>query len=230
MRIAVLALLCGASVCAGCGDDNPTALDAAIDAPGDAGRCGGADLLVTGELVDFDSTPTQFLGVFDARLTAEGMPARTATTAPNGRFEICAPAMPAMTFDVDAPGDYLDGKAYIEAQALGGGPLSFRAYTQLRGSMLYNFDATRGHVLVFLAGDRLDLSLDRPHAPPLAGNDDATSGELTWTPGNVGRYVLFPNVDVSSPTVTLSGDLAGPHALPVMAGKLTLAAIFFVIL
>ena len=233
MRIVLAALLGCATACAGCEDAAPATpdarIDAAIDAPGDAGPC-GADRFVTGELVDFDSTLAQFQGVFGARLTVEGMPARTATTAPNGRFELCAPAASAMTFDLDAPADYLDGKAYIEAEALGGLTVSFRAYTQLRGSMLYAFDANRGHVLVFLAGDRSSLTLSRAHGPPLAGNDDDNDGAFAWAPGDAGRYVLFPNVDVSSPTITLGGDTSGPHTIPVAAGKLTLVAISFVFL
>ena len=233
MRTAALALPCLLAVCTGCGDDNPArpdaAGDAAADAPADAGPC-GAERFVTGELVDLDSSAGQFMGVFNARFSVEGMPARASTTAPNGRFELCAPAATAMHFDVDAPADYLDGKAYVEAEALGGRPLSFRAFTQLRASMLYTFDPTRGHILVFLAGDRAGLTLSRPHAPPFAGNDDASPGTFTWTSGSSGRYVLFPNVDASSPTVTLTGDLSGPHTIPVLAGKLTLVAISFVFL
>jgi hypothetical protein len=223
MRNAGPALLCCVTACTGY-RDNPTT---PTDAPGDSGPCGGAEQLVTGELVDFDSTTAQFQGVFNARFTLEGMPAKTATTAPNGRFELCAPATKRMTFDVDAPADYLDGKAYIEAEALSHQTVSFRAYSQLRGSKLYSFDASRGHVLVFLAGDRSDLTLSRQHAPPLSGNDDDDDGVFTWTPGNAGRYVLFPNVDVSSPTITLDGDTSGPHTIPVIAGKLTLVAISF---
>ena len=226
MKLVVLALL-GATVCAGCGGGHSTRPDAASDAPANDGSC-GAERFVAGELVDLDSTTTQLQGVASARLTALGMPARTSVTAPNGRFELCAPASAAITLDVDAPADYLDGKAYIEAEALGGRSLSLRAYTQLRGSMLYSFDASRGHVLVFLAGDRSDLTLGRAHAAPLSGNDDDGDGALAWAAGNVGRYVLFPNVDVSSPTILLHGDPSGPHTIPVAAGKLTLAAIFFV--
>jgi hypothetical protein len=179
--------------------------------------------------VDFDSTLAQLKGVFGAKLTVQGMPARTATTAPNGRFELCAPAgIGPMLFDLDAPGAYLDGKVYIEEAALGGRPLSFRGLTQARASALYTFDASRGHVLVFLAGDRSSLTLSGAHGPPLAGNGDDAAGAYTWTPGDVGRYVLFPNVAVTSPTVTLTGDISGPHVIPVAAGTLTLVAISFV--
>ncbi|HSK03421.1 MAG TPA: hypothetical protein VK932_19350 [Kofleriaceae bacterium] len=228
MRLAPLALLCCATACTGC-SDNPTTPDARVDAAidGDPGPCDSGQHFVTGELVDLDSTAGQFLGVFNARLTAEGTPPRTATTAPNGRFELCAPAAPPITLDVDAPGDYLDGKMYLEAMEPDARPLSFRAFSAARASMLYAFDPTRAHVLVYLAGDRSDLSLDRPHAPPLAGSDDGTPGTVTWAAGTSGRYVLFPNVDASSPTATLGGDLSGPHTIPVAAGQLTLVAISF---
>lgn len=226
MRLVIRSLLM-ATVCAGCGGGGTAGPDAASDAPGGTGPC-GAEHLVTGELVDLDSTTAQPQGISNVRLTVEGMPARTAVTAPSGRFELCAPAAAAVTLDVDAPVDYLDGQAYIESEVLGGLPLSLRAYTQSRGAMLYSFDASRGHVLVFLAGDRSDLTLSRAHAAPLSGNDDDGDGVLAWAPGNVGRYVLFPNVDVSSPTILLHGDPMGPHTIPVAAGKLTLAAIFFV--
>jgi hypothetical protein len=230
MRIAALTLACCAAACAACSDHSASP-DASTDAPSDANPC-GADRFVTGELVDFNSTTSQFVGVLNARFTVEGMPVRTSTTAPNGRFELCAPATSAMIFDVEAPGAYLDGKAYIEAAALGGFyPVSFRALTQASASTLYAFDANRGHVLVFHTADGIGLSLSRAHDPALAGNDHDRDGAFTWAPGQDGRYVLFPNVDVSSPTVTLLGDVTtGPHEIPVAAGKLTLVAIEFVTL
>jgi hypothetical protein len=231
MRITGFVRLCCAL--AGCGGNtSPATPDATADAAdaADAGPC-GAERFVTGELVDLDSTTRQFMGVFNARLTVEGMPARTATTAPNGRFELCVPVALATTFDVDAPGAYLDGKTYIEHDALfGTAAASFRVYTQARGAQLYAFNPGLGHILVFLAGDRGELTLDRAHGPPLSGNDDNGDGAFKWSAGNSGRYVLFPNVDVSSPTVALSGDFSGPHPIPVVAGKLTLVAITFVAL
>lgn len=226
MKLVILALL-GATVCAGCGGGSEARPDAAIDAPGSTRPC-GAEHLVAGEIIDLDATTTQPQGIASVRLTVEGMPSRTAVTAPSGQFELCAPAAPSITLDVDSPVDYLDGKAYLDSEVLGGLPLSLRAYTQSRGELLYNFDASRGHVLVFLAGDRSDLTLDRAHGAPLAANDDDGDGALVWSPGNVGRYVLFPNVDVSRATIELRGDPSGPHTIPVAAGQLTLAAIFFV--
>jgi hypothetical protein len=81
--------------------------------------------------------------------------------------------------------------------------------------------------MVFLAGDRSGLTLSRPHDAPLAGDDGDGDGAFTWAAGSSGRYVLFPNVVVAGPTLTLSGDISGPHTIPVAAGKLTLVAISF---
>lgn len=227
----ITALLSIMTACLGCdGGGGPAAPDAPSDAAPDAagaGQC-GTDQFVTGELVDLDSTNAQLMGVFGARLSVPGMPARSSTTAPDGRFQLCVPAAATITLDVDAPGAYLDGPAYLEAEALAGRPLSFRAFTAARAASLYTYDPARGHVLVYLAGDRSDLTLSRAHGPALAGNDDDNDGAYAWAPGTAGRYVLFPNVDVTAPTITLGGDISGPHQIPVAAGKLTLVAIYFV--
>lgn len=45
--------------------------------------------------------------------------------------------------------------------------------------MLYPFDASLGHILVFLAGDRADLTLSRAHGAPPCGNDDDGDGART---------------------------------------------------
>jgi hypothetical protein len=230
MKIARSVLL-GVAACAGCANNAVTRPDAGGNMPGDAGVC-GADRVVTGEFVDIDSTSALLKGVASARLSVEGMPARTSIAAPNGRFLLCAPLVVAgagaLTLDLDAPGDYLDGKVYIEAEPAVAPPLRLRTFTQARGSTLYAFDPSRGHVLVYLTGDRSDLTLSRAHGAPLMGNDDDGDGAFAWEAGAAGRYVLFPNVDVSSPTIELGGDPRGPHMIPVAAGKLTLAVIYFV--
>lgn len=195
----------------------------------------GNELFVAGELIDWDSTASAFLGVFGAEVSLQGDPAVSISTPPNGRLELCAPKVDPLEFDVDAPPDYLDGTLYIEGEALDAfRQLSFRTITSARASTFYaerglTFDPARGHVVVFLAGDRAGLTLDRPHGTTQAGNED-NNGDITWTAGDGGRYVLFPNVDVTQPTATITGDTSGPHTVPVAAGALTLAGVFFVFL
>lgn len=226
-------------VLTGCGGHGASP-DAAVDVPaeafvpGEAGPC-GTETLVSGAVVDLDSTTSQFQGVFDARFTLQGMPAKTTTTAPNGRFELCAPRSFSYVFDVEAPPGYLDGHAYLHEQALNGFyPLELRSFTEARAATFYAelglvFDAKRAHVLLFVAGDRTDQILDRAHDAAHAAEPD-DDGALAWSPGTTGRYVLFPNVDATSPIATLSIGVGPEHELPVAAGKLTLAATYFVFL
>lgn len=221
----------GGSPDAGAVDARP---DSALD-PWDAGPC-GSGRSVTGALVDLDSTSTQFLGVAGARFTLQGSPGVTDSTAPNGRFELCAPVDASYVFDIEAPGDYLVGHAYLDDLAIAGFyPLELRAFTAARAQAFYAehglaFDATRAHVLVFQNGDRLELTLDRAHGTAHAADDPDAGGALSWSAGTGGRYVLFPNVDASAPTAQLHGGVGEPDVVPITAGELTVAATFFVFL
>ena len=231
-----------ALVLAACGEPGTSpdagAVDARPDAvveTGDAGPC-VSGRPVTGALVDLDSTTSQFLGVAGARFTLQGSPDVTSTTAPNGRFELCAPAAAAYVLDVEAPADHLVEHAYIADPALSGFyPLELRAFTRARAEDFYAehglvFDAARAHVLVFQNGDRVELTLDRAHGVAHAADGDEPGGELSWGAGTAGRYVLFPNVDASAPTAQLHGGPGAPDVVPLAAGKLTVAATFFVYL
>lgn len=189
--------------------------------------CGDANT-ITGELVDIDSSTSAFAGVSGATFTplAGGPPA---TTAPNGRFELCSGGTSPFQFAVDAPADRLDGTAYIDTRTPGGRMPSLRSFTAARVKTFYQehglvFDGKKAHVLVFVAGDRSDVTLDRQHDTALAA-DDPDNAALAWSAGVVGRYVLFPNVDVGQSRAMLGGDPAGPHTIPIAAGSLTLVSI-----
>lgn len=224
--LVLIATACGSSSSSSTHDAGPH--DARGDtSPRPDAACGDA-ILITGELVDIDSSTSAFAGVADATFTplAGGDPI---TTPPNGRFELCATGTPPFQFEVDAPGDRLDGIAYIDTRTPTSRTPSFRSFTAARAASFYQehslvFDAAKGHVLVFVAGDRSDLTLDRQHDTALAADEPGNTA-LAWSAGVVGRYVLFPNVDVAQPTATLSGDLAGPHTIPITAGTLTLVSI-----
>lgn len=219
---------------AACGDNLQPAVDARpIDsAPADAavdGPC-AVGRYVTGELLDLDSTTAALAGINNAMLTQRAGTA-TDTTSPNGRFELCASPTTTYLFDVDAPATHVDAIAYFEVEALASvRPISFRTWTPSRAQTFYTshgltYDAAKSHVLVFLAGDRSQLTLSGgSHGTVLSANDDATVGTFTWTAANGGRYVLFPNVDPTAGQVMVIGDLSGPHTVPVAAGKLTLVA------
>lgn len=229
MRHVILGLL----VLAACGDNLQPAVDARpIDsAPADAavdGPC-ATGRFVTGELLDLDSTAASLAGVNAAIFTQRGGTA-TDTTSPNGRFEMCASSTTNYLFDVDAPATHVDAIAYFEVEALTERLISFRTWTLARAATFYTslgltYDPAKAHVLVFLAGDRSQLTLSGgSHDTVIAGNDEATPGTVTWAAGSSGRYILFPNVDPTAGEVMVIGDLSGPHTVPVAAGKITLVA------
>ncbi len=225
-----------------CGD-NPSVPDArAIDAapPPDVapdGPC-GTGLYVTGELVDIDSTTAVFNGGMGT-LTLRGATGVSDATSPNGRFELCAPALTTYVFDLDVTGagaaqprvDGVDGIVYIEPEALGAGNevISVRTFTPARIATFFTendlvHDPSKAQVFVDITGDISNVSLDRAHDAALVGTID-TSGVVTWSTG-AGRYVLFPNVDVTQPTATIGGDVSGgTHSVPLAAGTITYVAL-----
>ncbi|HEY5933376.1 MAG TPA: hypothetical protein VIU61_02000 [Kofleriaceae bacterium] len=210
--------------------DPATPKDASEDAP-DAIPCGTPTL--TGELIDWDSTTTAFMGIAGATVSLEGG-ATGDPTPPNGRWELCASGDP-IRLVIETPGTYVDALGYVENTASGARALSLRSFTAARAETFYSerglgYDPALAHVLVFFSGDRFELALDRAHAAPQAANDDDGDGAFTWSDGPVGSYVLFPNVAVTQPTGTFTGDGSGPHTIPLVAGKLTIAAIHHVFL
>ncbi len=193
------------------------------------------ELLVEGELIDWDSSESAFQGVFGATLTQLGDPNVTVTTAPNGRLSFCATRSDPFVFSVDADSDgHLSGTLTIEPEVVGGSftPLSLRTIRPIRASKFFGelslpaFDASAAQVVVLQTGDRSTLTLSGTHDTPQQG-DDVGNGMITWSAGATGRYVLFPNVTPAS-SVMLSGDPLGPRPIPAVAGQLSLVAISFV--
>lgn len=245
----IRSVVCSLLVLAACGDNLKGAADAgpidmAIDGPpADEGPC-GAQRFIGAELLDWDSSGASFMGVNAATFTQRGGSA-TATTPPNGRIEMCVGTTTSYVFDVDvASASYLDAIAYFDLEAIvASGPpdqrIRFRGITSARAASFYTersltFDAAKAHVLVYLAGDVSNISLDRAHQTPQLGTYNAQTDAITWTTGVVGanaaKYVLFPNVDAASPTGVIEGDLGGDHSIPLEAGKLTLVGISWVFL
>jgi hypothetical protein len=227
LALPITGVLAACSAC-GNGDDNPDA-PRPPDAAPDAGPACNGTVQFTGELIDFDSTTTQFMGVFDARFTSRDMPACTDQTAPNGRFDYMV-VFDDVVADIDAPAAYLDAIVVAEKETLGAPQvISLRLFTVARAATFYQdrglpaFDMGRAHVLVYLPVDRVGLVLDATHDAAQAGNDDDGDGAFTWTTSNTGRFVLFPNVDPAAGTATVSGALDGPLIVPVEAGKVTFA-------
>ncbi len=216
---------------AGCEGGQSPLTDGSLPEDGrDAGDCGVQSNL-TGELVDWDSSDASFAGVGGAQLTLNGDSSVSLVTPPNGRIDLCArPDLP-LEFAIDNPGDFLDGPLSIERSSIGF-PLSLRALTSTRAASFLaehavTFDPALAQIIVLQAGDRFELSLDLPHDTALAANDDDDDGALTWGAGATGRYVLFPNVQLTASTATVSGPPMIPRTFNIAAGKLSSVVLAF---
>ena len=226
MRILALVLLITA-----CSDDGGGGgVDATPVVDIDNASCG--DLLnFTGELVDADSTAGTFCGVNNAML--EGGSAMD-NTSPNGRFEMCIPAMGATNLTLTPPGtasscSNMPGTYTLPAIAVAnpatiraGGFWSGRMITMQRlATLVPDFDAAKAHVMVHVDGTKRAVAILATH-----GTTQAFSG-TAWAAGETGSDVLFPNVDVAngSTMLTVVGGAVGTGPIPLQAGKLTLVTV-----
>lgn len=219
------------------GQTPDTAMDAPRDGfiPADVISPCGNDVPIQGELIDWDSSDDNFLGVFDASITQVG--GDTFSTPPNGRLMFCASSSLPLSFTLDSPGDYLDGTISIDANVPEGllRPLSFRAFTATRAASFFTersltFDPNAAQVIVVQTGDASSLTLSGTHGTAQQGNDPNVDGNIQWSVGSAGRYVLFPNVAPAAGGLQLDGDPLGPRTVPAVAGQITLVAISFIFL
>src|SRR5690348_16900368 len=170
--IAVAAAACGG------GSSTP---DAPPDTPPDMVVSGcGADLLFTGEIVDWDSVGD--CGVANATVTVRGQPAQTDASNFNGRFEVCVPQQGQTTVDVtqsaDAsrcaqfPGAYPVRGVFIADPAviaINAQSFSARAMTQARQNMMFTqigptYDAAKAQLVVHVAGTPRAVAISPLHA------------------------------------------------------------------
>jgi hypothetical protein len=227
-----------ALVFAACGDDDSSdGIDAPTDAPdADApdGPC-GAGYQLTGEYIDWASTNAAFAGVPFAELELIGAdPPVTATTAPNGRIQLCLPrsgvSLVRVTQDEAAPnGPYLDAMIVADPAVLGTPNALFSArgvktsevaqrWDELMSGMTFDIDA--GNVLVVNRGTPVQVGVAGQDSYISDGADDAT-----WQPGDTGAFTIFPNVALNGGTATLTGTFTGPRSVPVFESSLTIVVI-----
>ncbi len=223
-----------------CSDDaqgqHDAHVDSDLDAPVDA-LC-GADLLYTGEYVDWDSSDDEFLGIFNADWSVNGDTHAHSSekTPPNGRFILCVDptSNPVVTITPD-PTDtgsngsdtYLPGIAQAKHTQIGAGVLTSTRSMRLSrvasefasiGSGSDTYDPTKGQLFVHASGSAtsVPLSIDLPHLDTQAYGDE-------WSSGSAGTYVYFPNITLSGATVTLSSAFAidGTGEVAITPGVLT---------
>jgi hypothetical protein len=213
--------------CGGCSDDASTPdgrPDGAVDAQPDAfvPVCTGPQEL-TGELIDFDSSPANFLGVFDAVFTLRGEPACTEHTAPNGRFILHVPTTDQVV-DVDAPDPYLDGALLVPRDTIttAGIVFSLRGVSLSRAMQLDPAqDAAHGLVAVNQSNIADVWTLTGAGA-----SFDSEDGTI-WAAGNDQPYILFTSVAPGTQTLSGSGIAIGGGDIPVVAGQITWVATSF---
>lgn len=211
-------------VCA-CSDPavSPDAMPADVMAPdSDNGSCGSM-LRFTGAYEDWDSSATAFCGIFGAKFTVQGGGA-TATTAPNGRFDLCIPDAAQVLVDItpptvesqctnphatySLPGIAVADRAVIAA----GGAWRAQAFVTTRQTV----DPSKAQLFVHVNGTPREVTITAAH-----GATQARTGD-TWSPGTTGQDVFFPDVDPTGGTTMLSaGSAIGSGPVPLVAGKMT---------
>jgi hypothetical protein len=138
----LLALLVSCSGCPGGGGNGKDAADADDDADGgpdgliDAGGPCPGQTFFTGDYVDWDSSESSFLGIFEAEVYDMANPATVELTAPNGRAELCVPAAGdrQISFVHD---DYMPMVFTMDQAAADAGPFSARGLTAAQATALY---------------------------------------------------------------------------------------------
>ena len=229
MRIVFLAAVLAAY--AACGDDAGNA-DAGLVIDIDNASCGD-QLHFTGEYVDWD-TDTAFCGIGDATVTVAGDGA-TDTTAPNGRFDLCIPRdMRTVRLDVTQPSGNSMCASPVSGYSvnvllhanrdtiLAGGFFSARAFTTARQASFFTtigqaFDSNKAQVFVHVNGTPHKVSIAAAHGPAQA------IATTMWAPGDTGKNVFFPNVDVGGGTtmLTVEGGAIGTGSIPLVANTIT---------
>ena len=218
--------LVAAALASACGGGSSTP-----DAPPDVVSGCGADLLFTGEIVDWDSVGD--CGVANARVAVRGTSAQSDDSNFNGRFEVCVAQQGQTTVDVTQSADasrcarvagaypvrgvFIADPAVINLNALS---FSARAMTQARQDAMFTqigaaYDAAKAQLVVHVAGTPRAVSISPPHAA--SQSYDGTK----WAAGSTGDYVLFPNVAPGAATITVTGGAVGPSSVTLEAGAYT---------
>lgn len=225
-RLAWLAAI-AALFATACSDDDPVAVDAtpmfdappAIDAvsidaaPPDAAPPCPGEVFFTGAYEDWDSTDMDFLGIFDATYTELGNKSNTASTAPNGRVEMCIAADTDAMFTI-AHATYLDAVLSMDAEANVIGGFAINGMTPARADQLFTQisltrDTNDAQVIVALRmypedvpliGAQVSIAGTNDGAFVVDGSGDYVSGDTTTD----GSFVLFANTQIGAGTTTVT--------------------------
>ena len=203
-----------------------------VDAPGGDPTC-GADTLLSGEVVDWDSNSTAFCGVLNAKVAVRAATkVASNTTNPNGRIDgnhvdgVCVPKTATTLIDVTvdpkavsqcmpSPGMYPNAGILIADPAViaAGGKPSVRMMSSVALARMYmasgpiggDYNPGQTNVVFHFTGN--------PHAITTQSNSfskpqqfDGTQWEPVEGAAAPGSDVLYPNVDASVPiTFSIAG-------------------------
>lgn len=156
------------------------------------------------------------MGIPGAVFTHRTDTAATATSAPNGRFDLmCIPAADGFV-DVTSSA-VVPGTVVVRKDALSLLPTqSYRSFTPARAAD-FGFDASLGHVHVHVAGNGA-RTVTTAAAPGVQKTFDGAS----WNDGNSGTDIYLGNIAPGTTTLTVSGGNAiGGGSIPITAGQFT---------
>jgi len=192
-----------------CGDDGNTTVDAPPD------PC-APEMQVTGEYIDWDSTPSNFHGVFGAQFTLRGDATKTASTAPNGRFILCVPAADGIIDITPMSGsNYVAGSLVVnKAVVQSGAMLSLRSFTTTRAAD-FGFSMTQAQVFVHVDGGTRTAST----AATAGVQKHFENG--TWLDGNTGTDIYLGNIDGQTTSLDVPNTSKGAGSIPLTAGAFT---------
>ena len=224
LSLVTRASLASFAVLAACGDDGGGPQDAPA-----------ADVLFTGEVVDWDETDATFCGVFAAGMEVHGDATRSDTTNPNGRFELMVPSDSQTRVDITPPtamsmcasgiGPYqLPGITVANPAVIATGKLislrmiGMTRLTAFLATAGITYDPGKAIVFVHVDDGASPVTVSSAHDQPVAWDGAA------WANGDTGVNVVFFNTDVGGGTtsVNLTGIAAiGGGSVPVAAGTIT---------
>jgi len=176
---------------------------------------------LNGELVDWDSGASGFMGVPGATVVIETDTAGASVTAPNGRFELCIDpeADWAEVFPASAS-PYVGGRIVVSPNVLRELPtLSFRTFTTTRAAD-FGFDTAKAHVFVHVLGAARTVQMSSAFTAEVMQTFDGTA----WAAGNTGTDIYLGNIPASmgSGSIVVSGgEWQGPTTIPIEAGRFT---------
>ncbi len=190
----------------------------------DAGSCDSdKELVLEGEYLAWDSHEAHFCGSFGTVFQVRGASA-SASTLPNGRFEIRLPNAPVVLLDVtpspeesrcnSANGFYVVPTIAVASRNVicAGGRWVGREF--LGGARPY--DPGRAFVLVHISGPPRAVSITAAHGQTRIMDSGS------WVPGAMGRDVFFPEVDpTQGQTKVIADDAIAPDSIPLVAGTMT---------